>query len=80
MKTFKTIIAMSVLIMLISSCKKEQNEFDKEKPIISMSFQDAFPLNCDTLYFGEAFNLKTLFTDNRVRQRNFTLTFPRNRA
>ena len=55
---------MSVLIMLISSCKKEQNEVDKEKPIISMSFQDAFPLNCDTLYFGEPFYFKAQLSDN----------------
>lgn len=64
MKIFQTIIAISVLITLISSCKKEQNEVDKEKPRISMSFQDAFPINCDTLYFGEPFYFKAQLSDN----------------
>lgn len=64
MKIFQTIIAISVLITLISSCKKEQNEVDKEKPTISMSFQDAFPINCDTLYFGEPFYFKAQLSDN----------------
>jgi hypothetical protein len=26
--------------------------------------QDAFPVNCDTLYFGESFTMKIRFTDN----------------
>ncbi|HDP55202.1 MAG TPA: DUF4625 domain-containing protein, partial [Bacteroidetes bacterium] len=34
------------------------------KPVIDLSIQDAFPVNCDTLYFGESFELKVLFTDN----------------
>ena len=51
--------------MLISfnSCGKE-DEIDKVKPVIDLSIQNAFPVNCDTLYFGESFELKVLFTDN----------------
>ncbi|MBW6458982.1 MAG: DUF4625 domain-containing protein [Bacteroidales bacterium] len=37
---------------------------DKEKPTIDLSIQDAFPVNCDTLYFGESFTMRVRFTDN----------------
>lgn len=33
-------------------------------PEIVMSSDDAFPEACDTLYFGETFILKAVFTDN----------------
>lgn len=48
---------------MITSCKKDNN-IDTEKPKIDNSFSDAFPINCDTLYFGESFNLRILLTDN----------------
>lgn len=54
----------SLLIMLaITACDKDE-DIDTEKPQIDNSFADAFPLNCDTLYFGETFDLRLLFTDN----------------
>ncbi len=62
MKTYKLII-MVFLVISFHSC--ENNEVvDKEKPLINLSIQDAFPVNCDTIYFGESFNFKALFTDN----------------
>ena len=51
-----------MLLASIISCENE--DIDKEKPSIDLTIQDAFPLNCDTLYFGEAFILKVRFTDN----------------
>lgn len=55
-------IALSILF-IASSCDDDSN-IDTEKPFIDNSIVDAFPNNCDTLYFGETFTLKLLFTDN----------------
>ncbi len=60
MKTYKIIIPV-LLSIFFYSCEKN---IDKEKPSIDLSIQDAFPVNCDTLYFGEPFNFIALFTDN----------------
>ena len=63
MKTFKYII-FSLLILIISiSCDKDK-DLDTEKPQIDNVFPEAFPTNCDTIYFGEAFDLKVLLKDN----------------
>ena len=51
-----------VFLIVIISCDKD---IDTEKPKIENSFLDAFPKNCDTLYFGESFDLTILLTDNR---------------
>jgi len=61
----KTIRFLSVFIILsfvLGSCEEE--DIDREKPTIDLSIQDAFPVNCDTLYFGESFVFKALFSDN----------------
>lgn len=63
MKKFKFIIILILFTGLFISCE-DKTEIDREKPKIDLSYQDAFPLNCNTLYFGESFNLKMLFTDN----------------
>lgn len=42
----------------------DENEIDQDKPIIDISFLDAFPTNCDTIYFGDTFRLRMLFSDN----------------
>jgi hypothetical protein len=63
MKNLKFISILIVLSFSLNSCEK-QNEIDKEKPLIDLTIPDVFPFNCDTLYFGESFELKVLFTDN----------------
>lgn len=63
MKSVKIIFFYIILFLISNSCKKDK-EIDKQKPLIDSSFQAAFPLNCDTLYFGESFMLKMLFSDN----------------
>ncbi len=63
----KNIINWSVIILLaafLGACTKDENNVDKEKPIIDLSIEGAFPVNCETIYFGEAFELKMLLTDN----------------
>ena len=62
MKTYRIIIPVLLLIIFIS-CEKGE-DIDTEKPVIDLSIQDAFPLNCDTIYFGESFEFKVLFSDN----------------
>lgn len=52
-----------MLLMVSAACQKDQ-ETDKEKPAIDLTIADAFPVNCDTLYFGEPFELNVLFSDN----------------
>ena len=62
MKILKILSVLFVVSMLFS-CDKEK-DIDTEKPNIDISFSDAFPQNCDTLYFDEAFEFKVIFTDN----------------
>ncbi|MBN2775638.1 MAG: DUF4625 domain-containing protein [Prolixibacteraceae bacterium] len=61
MKKYKIQFLMLVLMFFIYSCEEEG---DKENPVIDIGIENAFPQNCDTLYFGEAFTFKVLFTDN----------------
>lgn len=53
-----------MLLVAHSACTKE--EVDNEKPIIDLGFNGAFPNNCDTLYLGEAFDLRAKFSDNKA--------------
>ncbi|MDQ1772994.1 DUF4625 domain-containing protein [Labilibaculum sp. A4] len=63
MKNLTAIFIPLFLLIIFNSCGKDE-EIDKEKPIINLTAQNAFPLSCDTLYFGESFDLKALFSDN----------------
>lgn len=63
MKTYKFIILLILVFAVSFSCKKD-DEVDTEKPVINIGFQGAFPVNCDTLHFGETFVLKMKFSDN----------------
>jgi len=63
MKNFKWILIPVFLLLLFSSCDKDE-EADTEKPVIDLNMEDAYPVNCDTIYFGEPFKLKAVFTDN----------------
>jgi hypothetical protein len=62
MRNLKIVLILLTLLFVYNSCNKD--EIDKEKPVIDLSIQDAFPVNCDTLYFGESFTMKMRFTDN----------------
>jgi len=57
----KNYLIIVICIILFSSCEKD---IDTEKPTIDVTSADAFPVNCDTMYFGEPFELKVLFADN----------------
>jgi len=61
MKTMHIFLFPFIVCLFLISCEKE---VDKVKPTIDLSIPGAFPVNCDTLYFGESFELKVLFMDN----------------
>ena len=61
MKTFFIILFSTMLFA--TSCIKEE-DVDKEKPIINNSGISAFPVNCDTLYFGDTIVFSSFFSDN----------------
>lgn len=54
---------LGILLFLVVACS-DDNEVDTAKPAIDISFTGAFPANCDTIYFGEAFVMKMKFSDN----------------
>ncbi len=60
----KTIILLSLFaaMLILSSCNR--TEIDNEKPFIDLTIENAFPNNCDTIYFGVPFKFKALLTDN----------------
>jgi len=62
MRKIRLIYLLLASIILLNACDKEA--IDTEKPSIDLSIEGAFPLNCDTLYFGESFVLKMRFADN----------------
>ncbi len=61
MKTLKFVF---ILFLVFNISCETADDIDKQKPVIDLSKDDAFPLNCDTLYFGEPFTFKMLFSDN----------------
>ena len=60
----KTILILTALSLIAVSFSCNREEIDKEKPQIDLTIFGAFPTSCDTLYFGESFTFKMLFTDN----------------
>ena len=64
MKTLKALLIPLLLLTIFVACSDDDSEVDKEKPTIDLSIDGAFPVNCETIYFGEEFELKMRFTDN----------------
>ena len=63
MKKFKTFLILFLALAILNVCIKD-DETDKQKPLIDLTIQGAFPVNCDTIYFGESFVFKVFFSDN----------------
>lgn len=63
MKDYIMIIIAGFVLLFFSMCNKE-NDVDTEYPVVNMSGDDAGPQNCDTVYRGQSFTTKALFTDN----------------
>lgn len=62
MKTSHLFLAIPIIVICLASC--DYGEIDTEKPTIDLTAQEAFPLNGDTIYFGESFHVKVRFSDN----------------
>ena len=56
------LLFLAALMLALNSCFFE--EVDDQKPEIDLAVEGAFPINCDTIYFGETFTFRALFTDN----------------
>ena len=76
MKSAKILYIVVFITLLLCSCNQDEDP-DLEKPVIDMSAITAFPMACDTLYFGEPFTLKAVFTDN-LALGSFTLDIHHN--
>ena len=64
MKKINLMVLASLLLTVISSCKKDKAEpIDTSYPEINVG-NDAFPKQCSVLKRGETFNFKALLTDN----------------
>lgn len=62
MKNYFYFLVPLFLLITVISC--DTKETDNEKPEIDLTIAGVFPLNCDTLYFGEDFTVKFLLKDN----------------
>ncbi|WP_421918126.1 DUF4625 domain-containing protein [Marinifilum sp.] len=63
MKKKNLILLIAFFVLLATACS-DDSEVDTTKPTIDINFEDAFPKNCETIYFGETFVLKLRFSDN----------------
>lgn len=63
MKTVKLSALLILSFFLFFSCGDDE-DVDKEVPEIDLDIDNAFPVNCDTLYYGETFTFKVKFSDN----------------
>ena len=65
MSTLKHFRFIFFIVTLISvyACSDDE-AVDTEKPTIDLTITDAFPVSCDTIYFGQPFSAKMLFNDN----------------
>jgi len=55
------ILLISLISISLIACN---SNVDEEYPEISLNVENAFPLNCDTIYAGQDFHFRALFTDN----------------
>lgn len=60
----KNILLLPVFFVLMIAGCSDDTEIDSEKPTIDIGFAEAFPTNCDTLYFGETFVVRMKLADN----------------
>ena len=58
-------IIKAIIPLIILSLVSCENDIDKQKPVIDITGAEAFPVNCDTIYYGEPFHFIALFTDNK---------------
>lgn len=63
-------MCLYILTALVAmACNRDGGEDmdkDMDRPVITMNADRAFPTNCATLYRGERFEFRAVFTDNRA--------------
>lgn len=64
-KKIKVMAFVAGLIVLLNSCKKEEQEIDTIYPVIDIAAQDAFPKQCSVLKKGNKFVFVATLSDNR---------------
>ncbi|WP_131536570.1 DUF4625 domain-containing protein [Pedobacter nototheniae] len=64
-KKIKVMAFVAGLIMLLNSCKKDEQEIDTIYPVIDITAQDAFPKQCSVLKRGDKFLFVATLSDNR---------------
>ncbi|CAM1363635.1 conserved exported hypothetical protein [Tenacibaculum litopenaei] len=52
------------LLMILASCSSESEAPDKEKPTISVNYQEGFPKSCTVLKKGQKYTVKVQTSDN----------------
>lgn len=62
MRNLFVLSILAIVLPIVFSCSK--HDIDDIKPSIDLSIANAFPLNCDTIYLGEAFVFKAKLSDN----------------
>ena len=63
MKFTYPIFTLLIMLGTFISCERDE-DIDKEKPTVDISYTGAFPTQCDTLYFGQDFYLRIQLRDN----------------
>lgn len=61
----KLLSVLTIIGILFLSCSKDNEKIDDIYPEINISFDGAFPQNCDTLFRGESFNVIIRLSDNK---------------
>ena len=63
MKILK-LLAAAFTLMLVISCSSDNSDIDTEYPVIDLTGQDAFPVQCSTITRGQKIIFKAKFSDN----------------
>lgn len=65
METRQKILSLIVMLLVLSSCKKDQETaIDTEYPVIDLKATNAFPIQCSTVKRGEKFTFRANLSDN----------------
>jgi hypothetical protein len=64
MKKVKIIAALFLSSLAFTACSSDDNEVDKEYPVIDISASNAFPVQCSQMTRGQKITFRAQFNDN----------------